>query len=65
MLRLTPQERAVAALVAAGATNQKTALELFISVKTVRYHFTHVYSKLGIRSRSEPAATFRDSPAAG
>ncbi|MGW0811816.1 AAA family ATPase [Streptomyces viridiviolaceus] len=65
MARLTPQEQAVARLVAAGATNQQAALELFISVKTVQYHLTHVYSKLGIRSRSELAATFRDASPAG
>ncbi|MFJ9541359.1 helix-turn-helix transcriptional regulator [Streptomyces sp. NPDC101225] len=60
MARLTPQERAVARLVADGATNRQTALELFISVKTVQYHLTHVYAKLGIRSRSELAASFRE-----
>ncbi|GLF95454.1 helix-turn-helix transcriptional regulator [Streptomyces yaizuensis] len=65
LLRLTPQERAVAGLVAAGATNQQTALELFISVKTVQYHLTNIYSKLGIRSRSELAARFRESPPTG
>ncbi|KPI15373.1 transcriptional regulator, LuxR family [Actinobacteria bacterium OK074] len=59
---LTPQEQAVARLVAAGATNQQTALELFISVKTVQYHLTHVYAKLRIRSRSELAARFREMP---
>ncbi|MFF7601926.1 helix-turn-helix transcriptional regulator [Streptomyces mirabilis] len=59
--RLTPQEQAVARLVAAGASNQQTALELFISTKTVQYHLTHIYSKLGIRSRSELAARFRES----
>jgi DNA-binding CsgD family transcriptional regulator len=64
MAQLTPQERAVAGLVAAGATNQQAALELFISVKTVQYHLTHVYSKLGIRSRSELAAQFREVPSA-
>ncbi|MGW0140223.1 LuxR C-terminal-related transcriptional regulator [Streptomyces calvus] len=37
LARLTAQERAVARLVAAGATNQQAALELFISVKTVQY----------------------------
>lgn len=63
MAQLTPQERAVTRLVASGATNQQTALELFISVKTVQYHLTHVYSKLGIRSRSELAARFRETPA--
>ncbi|WP_385870616.1 helix-turn-helix domain-containing protein [Streptomyces viridiviolaceus] len=65
MARLTPQEQAVARLVAAGATNQQAALELFISVKTVQYHLTHVYAKLGIRSRSELAATFREASPAG
>jgi DNA-binding CsgD family transcriptional regulator len=58
--QLTPQEQAVARLVAAGATNQQTGLELFISVKTVQYHLTHIYAKLGIRSRSELAANFRE-----
>lgn len=62
MSRLTPQEQAVARLVAGGATNQQAALELFISVKTIQYHLTHVYSKLGIRSRSELAARFREMP---
>ncbi|MEY9490376.1 ATP/maltotriose-dependent transcriptional regulator MalT [Streptomyces calvus] len=62
LARLTPQERAVARLVAAGATNQQAALELFISVKTVQYHLTHVYAKLGVRSRSELAASFREDP---
>ncbi|MFE0423309.1 LuxR C-terminal-related transcriptional regulator [Streptomyces sp. NPDC058953] len=59
--RLTPQERAVAILVAAGATNQQTALELFISVKTVQYHLTNVYAKIGVRSRTELAARFRET----
>jgi DNA-binding CsgD family transcriptional regulator len=36
---------------------------MFISVETVQYHLTHIYSKLGIRSRSEPAARF--SPRGG
>ncbi|WP_406724968.1 LuxR C-terminal-related transcriptional regulator [Streptomyces sp. GD-15H] len=58
--RLTPQEQAVARLVATGATNKQAALELYISVKTVQYHLTHVYSKLGIRSRSELAARFKE-----
>ncbi|NGO08935.1 AAA family ATPase [Streptomyces sp. HC44] len=62
MAQLTAQERAVARLVAAGATNQQAALELFISVKTVQYHLTHVYSKLDIRSRSELAVRFRELP---
>ncbi|MEV0689067.1 AAA family ATPase [Streptomyces sp. NPDC050388] len=60
MSRLTAQEQAVARLVATGATNKQAALELYISVKTVQYHLTHIYSKLGIRSRSELAARFKE-----
>jgi len=56
---LTPQERAVATLVAGGNTNKEVASELFLSVKTVQYHLTRVYAKFGIRSRSELAARFR------
>ena len=46
----------VAALVATGMTNREVAAELFLSVKTVQYHLTRVYAKLGIRSRAELAA---------
>lgn len=52
---LTPQEATVAELVAAGRTNKEVAGELYISVKTVQYHLTRVYTKLGLRSRSELA----------
>ena len=52
---LTPQELQVAALVAGGATNRETAAALFLSVKTIEFHLGNVYSKLGIRSRTELA----------
>jgi len=58
--QLTNQERAVARLVASGASNKQTACELFISEKTVQYHLTHIYAKLRIRTRSELAARFND-----
>lgn len=53
---LTPQEEAVAHLVAQGLSNRAVAAELFVSAKTVQYHLTRVYAKLGIRSRAELAA---------
>lgn len=53
---LTPQEEAVAALVSEGRSNKEVAAELFLSVKTVQYHLTRIYAKLGIRSRAELAA---------
>jgi DNA-binding CsgD family transcriptional regulator len=58
-LQLTAQERAVAELVAGGATNKEAARALFLAEKTVQYHLTRLYRKLGIRSRSELAAAFR------
>ena len=58
-VNLTPQEEAVTALVARGLTNREVAAELFVSPKTVQYHLTRVYAKLGVRSRSELAALRR------
>jgi DNA-binding CsgD family transcriptional regulator len=57
--QLTAQEQAVAELVAAGATNKEAARALFLAEKTVQYHLTRLYRKMGIRSRSELAAAFR------
>jgi DNA-binding CsgD family transcriptional regulator len=62
--RLTAQEMAVARLVAAGMSNRQVAGELFVSIKTVQFHLTHVYAKLGIGSRGELAAQLREDPAA-
>lgn len=53
---LTPQEQAVSQLVARGLSNREVAAELYVSTKTVQYHLTRIYAKLGIRSRAELAA---------
>lgn len=50
---LTPQEMEIATLVAEGGTNKDVAGALFLSAKTVEYHLTRVYRKLGIRTRAE------------
>ncbi|WP_235778813.1 helix-turn-helix transcriptional regulator [Sinomonas notoginsengisoli] len=55
----TAQETAVARLVASGLSNRDAARELFVSVKTVQYHLTRIYAKLGISSRAELAAVYR------
>ncbi len=55
---LTPTERRVAALVAEGRTNKEVAAELFVADRTVEYHLSHVYAKLGVRSRAELARRF-------
>src|SRR6266516_3138404 len=52
---LTETERRVAELVASGRSNQETAAELFMSVKTVEANLTRIYRKLSVRSRTELA----------
>jgi DNA-binding CsgD family transcriptional regulator len=51
--QLTPQELQIARLVAEGRTNRDVAATLFVTPKTVEFHLTRVYRKLGIHSRSE------------
>jgi DNA-binding CsgD family transcriptional regulator len=52
---LTAAELRVAALVAAGRTNREVATALFLGERTVASHLTHIYAKLGVRSRTELA----------
>ena len=49
---LTVSESRVAELAAAGRSNKEIAAELFMGVSTVEAHLSHVYRKLGIRSRA-------------
>jgi DNA-binding CsgD family transcriptional regulator/tetratricopeptide (TPR) repeat protein len=55
LARLSPREREVLALVAAGRTNRDIADALFISEKTASVHVTHILDKLGVSSRVEAA----------
>jgi DNA-binding CsgD family transcriptional regulator len=52
---LTAAEHRVAALVAEGRTNREVAAALFLGERTVAGHLTHIYAKLGVRSRTELA----------
>ena len=52
---LTAAERRVADLVAEGMTNREVAASLFLGERTVASHLTHIYAKLGVRSRTELA----------
>jgi DNA-binding CsgD family transcriptional regulator len=52
---LTPSERRIVDLAAAGASNPEIAQALFVTVKTVEMHLGNAYRKLGIGSRRELA----------
>jgi ATP/maltotriose-dependent transcriptional regulator MalT len=57
---LTPQERVVATLICAGKTNQQAADELVLSAKTISFHLTNVYAKLGVHTRAQLIAAMQD-----
>jgi DNA-binding NarL/FixJ family response regulator len=50
---LTKREHEILGLVASGKTNKELAETLFISVKTVETHKTHIMEKLGLRNSTE------------
>ncbi len=56
---LTPREREVLELVAAGRTNGEIASRLFISTKTASVHVSNILAKLDASSRTEAAAIAR------
>jgi ATP/maltotriose-dependent transcriptional regulator MalT len=53
MSGLTDREEQVSKLVARGLTNREIATELYITTKTVEYHLSNIYAKLGVASRQE------------
>jgi len=50
---LTDRELEVLVHLAEGLTNQQTALNLSISVSTLKFHMNNIYQKLGVQTRSE------------
>ncbi|MBB5788173.1 helix-turn-helix transcriptional regulator [Jiangella mangrovi] len=53
---LTPREREVLRLVAAGRTNRAVAAELVLSEKTVARHVANIFTKLNVSSRAAATA---------
>ena len=62
-LGLTGQELSVARLVAEGMTNQQVGASLFVTSRTVAFHLSNIYAKLGISSRRQLAARLPEIPA--
>lgn len=56
---LSETELRVARLAAEGRSNKQIASELYVTVHTVEKHLSHVYAKLGVRSRGQLAAALR------
>lgn len=50
---LTNRELEVLQLIAQGSSNKNIADQLFISIKTVKTHITHIFEKLEVRDRTE------------
>jgi DNA-binding CsgD family transcriptional regulator len=53
---LSPREAEVARLVALDLTNRQIADALFVSVKTVETHMSHIFEKLSVSSRAAVAS---------
>jgi DNA-binding CsgD family transcriptional regulator len=62
-MSLTPTEKRIAGLVGLGRRNDEVAAELRLSVKTIEWHLSRLYRKLGVRSRTELSVVlFRGNP---
>jgi DNA-binding CsgD family transcriptional regulator len=59
---LTPQQREIALLAAAGLTNKQIAERLFLSPRTVAAHLHQLFPKLGVASRAALRDALADLP---
>ena len=60
---LSPREREILELVAAGHPNKEIAARVGLTDGTVRWNLRHVYNKLHVRSRTEAALKFLSASA--
>ena len=57
---LTERQLEVLHLVASGARNQEIADQLFLSLRTVKFHVENLYRNLGVRTRTEAVRVARE-----
>ena len=58
--RLSPREREVLRLVAGGRSNKEIAAALHITERTVKFHVTSIFNKLGAENRTQAVALARE-----
>lgn len=51
--RLSEREAEILGLLGKGHSNQEIAKALFISTNTTQWHISHIYAKLGVKSRTQ------------
>ena len=56
---LTAQERQIAVLAAGGSTNPEIGEQLYLSPRTVEWHLSKVFVKLGVTSRRQLTRALR------
>jgi DNA-binding NarL/FixJ family response regulator len=54
--RMTRREWEIASLLASGLSNREIARHLWVTERTVKFHLSNVYRKLGVASRREAVA---------
>jgi DNA-binding CsgD family transcriptional regulator len=58
---LTASERRIAEMAAQGLGNREIAQALFVTVKTIETHMSHVFQKLGVNARRELGPLLREA----
>jgi len=56
---LSKKEREILKYLDQGLSNKELASTLFVSVSTIKWHLTHIYSKLGVKNRVEAIKAFQ------
>lgn len=61
MQKLTRRELELLQMVVIGHSDRKIADELAISIRTVRFHLSNIFRKIGVRNRTSAATWFNSA----